>query len=65
MEEHAIDTLVAKASGGAATQSKILAARALGLPVVMVRRPSLPDGDAVDDIDAALRWLEAQLARAT
>ena len=65
MEEHAIDTLVAKASGGAATQSKILAARALRLPVVMIRRPSLPGGDAVDETDAALCWLEAQLARAT
>ena len=63
MELHAIDTLVAKASGGAATEGKILAARALGMPVVMIRRPEPPDGETVGTIDGALRWLETQLAR--
>jgi precorrin-6A/cobalt-precorrin-6A reductase len=35
----AIDLLVSKASGGAATGAKITAARRLGIPVVLVKRP--------------------------
>jgi len=38
-----IETLVAKNSGGAATYGKIAAARALGLPVVLVDRPPGPE----------------------
>jgi precorrin-6A/cobalt-precorrin-6A reductase len=43
MERHGIDALVSKNSGGSATYGKIAAARALGIEVVMVRRPALPD----------------------
>jgi precorrin-6A/cobalt-precorrin-6A reductase len=42
MERHGIDALVSKNSGGAATYGKIAAARALGIEVIMVRRPVLP-----------------------
>src|SRR6185437_7799844 len=37
LQRHAIDVLVCKASGGAATYAKLIAARELSLPVVMVR----------------------------
>jgi precorrin-6A/cobalt-precorrin-6A reductase len=57
LEDHAIDVLVCKASGGAATEAKILAARELGLPVIMVRRPPREPGEAVETIAAALDWL--------
>ncbi len=40
--EHRIDAVVCKNSGGAATYAKIAAARALGIEVVMIRRPMLP-----------------------
>lgn len=40
----AIDTLVTKNSGGDAVAPKLAAARALGLRIVMVRRPPEPDG---------------------
>jgi precorrin-6A/cobalt-precorrin-6A reductase len=57
IERHAIDVLVCKASGGAATEAKIIAARELSLPVIMVRRPLSEPGEAVETIDAALDWL--------
>ena len=42
MTEHRIDVLVTKASGGEATYAKIAAARHLGLPVIMIKRPAMP-----------------------
>jgi precorrin-6A/cobalt-precorrin-6A reductase len=58
LRAHAIDVLVTKASGGDATYAKLSAARQLGLPVVMVRRPPPPPGPVVDSVEAALAWLE-------
>lgn len=62
LERHAIDVLVAKASGGTATEAKLIAARERGLPVVMVRRPPFAAGPRVDSVAAALDWLDAWLA---
>ncbi len=59
---HAVEVLVAKASGGAATEPKLVAARERDLPVVMVRRPP-PPGERVEDLAAALDWLGARLGR--
>jgi precorrin-6A/cobalt-precorrin-6A reductase len=59
--QHAIDVLVCKASGGAATEAKLIAARDLELPVIMVRRPPDEPGEAVETVDAALDWLAAPL----
>jgi precorrin-6A/cobalt-precorrin-6A reductase len=57
LREHAIDAVVTKASGGEATYPKLAAARQLGLPVIMVRRPPPPAGPLVDSVAAALAWL--------
>ena len=57
LQRHAIDVLVCKASGGAATEAKLVAARELSLPVIMVRRPPVERGLSVDTVDAALDWL--------
>ncbi len=57
MADHKIDVVVSKNSGGAATYAKIAAARALGLPVVMVRRPPPPAGPLVASVEETLDWL--------
>jgi precorrin-6A/cobalt-precorrin-6A reductase len=57
LQRHAIDVLVCKASGGAATEAKLVAARELGLPVIMIRRPPREAGPAVDMIEAAVDWV--------
>lgn len=58
LERHRIDVVVAKNSGGAGTYGKIAAARAMHLPVVMLKRPALPDIPSVETVDAVLRWLD-------
>ena len=58
MRDHDIDALVAKNSGGTAAAPKLAAARSLGIPVVMVRRPQSPDGPLAVTVDDALAWLD-------
>ncbi|MFF4962859.1 cobalt-precorrin-6A reductase [Streptomyces sp. NPDC001222] len=58
LREHRIEVLVTKDSGGAATAAKLTAAREQGVPVVVVRRPPLPEGvTAVPDVPTALARL--------
>ena len=59
--EYQIDTIVSKNSGGGATYAKIAAARELGIPVVMVQRPPIPDVEQVADVEGAIAWLIKQL----
>ncbi len=54
---HAINVLVCKASGGAATEAKLVAAREFSLPVVMMRRPPPEPGDLVQTVEEALDWV--------
>jgi precorrin-6A/cobalt-precorrin-6A reductase len=62
LRRYRIDVLAAKASGGAATEAKLIAAREAGLPVVMLRRPKPEPGPRVGTVEAALAWLEERLA---
>jgi precorrin-6A/cobalt-precorrin-6A reductase len=55
---HAIDVVVAKNSGGTATYGKIAAARALGLPVILLRRPPLPEVPTAGGVEEAVAWLD-------
>jgi precorrin-6A/cobalt-precorrin-6A reductase len=60
LRAHRIDVLLTKASGGDATYAKLAAARLLGLPVLMVRRPPPPPGPIVESVAEALAWLERE-----
>lgn len=57
LQAHGITWLVAKNAGGEATRGKLLAARALGLPVVMVQRPPLPPRPRTEEVGAVLHWI--------
>ena len=52
LRSHRIDTIVSKNSGSGATYGKIAAARALGIEVVMVRRPALPDVPSAETVES-------------
>ena len=61
MRQHQIDVLVTKDSGGAHTAAKLIAAREVGVPVVVIRRPPLPAGvAAVDSVDRVVEWVKAR-----
>lgn len=60
LEEHRIDALVTKNSGGDMTRDKVAAAEDLGIPVIMVQRPGLPgDVQAVSTVADAAAWVRA------
>ncbi|CDX52136.1 Precorrin-6A reductase [Mesorhizobium plurifarium] len=58
LEKYGIDAIVSKNSGGEATYGKIAAARALGIDVVMIRRPPLPDVPSAETVDALAAKLD-------
>ncbi|HVT64200.1 MAG TPA: cobalt-precorrin-6A reductase [Mycobacteriales bacterium] len=59
MQQHRIDVLVTKNSGGEMTRGKLTAARELGVPVVMVSRPELPQVPGCESPDDAATWVSA------
>jgi precorrin-6A/cobalt-precorrin-6A reductase len=60
LQEHRIDALVTKNSGGPMTRPKLDAAAALGVPVVMVDRPPLPAGvHTVTTVEDAAAWVRS------
>ncbi|MBB5959363.1 precorrin-6A/cobalt-precorrin-6A reductase [Saccharothrix tamanrassetensis] len=64
LRRHRVEVLVTKDSGGGMTAAKLVAARHLGLPVVIVRRPPAPDAPTVETVGAALEWLTRGSAEA-
>ncbi len=60
--KYQIQAIVSKNSGGEATYAKILAAKELGLPVVMIQRPAISTGERAHTVDQAIKWLQSQLS---
>jgi precorrin-6A/cobalt-precorrin-6A reductase len=57
LKAHRIGAVVSRNAGGPATYGKIAAARTLGIPVVMVRRPAAAEDGAIHSVDDAVRWV--------
>lgn len=57
METHGIALVVSKNAGGTGAYAKIAAARALGLPVVMIDRPAVPTRTEAHDVPGVFDWL--------
>ncbi|TNJ41295.1 cobalt-precorrin-6A reductase [Phaeobacter sp. B1627] len=58
MRSHAITHVVAKNAGGSGAQAKLVAARALGLPVVMMDRPRIPSRQVRGSVAEVMSWLD-------
>ena len=57
MERHGTEIVVSKNAGGTGAHAKIAAARALGLPVVMIDRPALPERAEAASAAEVLNWI--------
>lgn len=55
-----VDWLVVKNAGGAASATKLTAARLLGLPVAMIARPPQGEWPVTDDLAKAAEWAKAR-----
>ncbi|MCA1424437.1 MULTISPECIES: cobalt-precorrin-6A reductase [unclassified Bradyrhizobium] len=57
MRTRGIAWIVARNSGGDGARAKIDAARMLGLPVIMISRPELPERQRVESVTDVMQWL--------
>ncbi|MDF2141953.1 cobalt-precorrin-6A reductase [Paenirhodobacter sp. CAU 1674] len=57
LRAHHITHIVAKNSGGTGAEAKLIAARRLGLPVILIDRPGLPPRKTVGSVTQVLDWL--------
>ncbi|WP_176598841.1 cobalt-precorrin-6A reductase [Sphingobium sp. 15-1] len=57
MRDHGIGCIVSKNAGGSGAEAKIVAARMLGLPVVMIDRPPCPAAQVTHQVAGVLQWL--------
>ena len=62
MRKHAIELVMCKNAGGSGAAAKLIAARRLGLPVLMIDRPVLPPRQEVYDPHQVLAWLGHETA---
>jgi precorrin-6A/cobalt-precorrin-6A reductase len=56
IDQHRIDVVITKDSGGLLTQAKLYAARERGLPVIVVERPQRPAVPTVSSVAEAVDW---------
>jgi precorrin-6A/cobalt-precorrin-6A reductase len=58
MRAEKIEVVVSKNSGTDATYAKIVAARQLGVPVIVVEPPALPSAPVAWTLDEIVSWLD-------
>jgi precorrin-6A/cobalt-precorrin-6A reductase len=58
MRSEGIEILVSKNSGGGATSAKLVAARELNIPVILVARPPAADAPELSRLADVLDWIE-------
>jgi len=58
MQAHRIGLIVAKNAGGSGARAKLDAARALGLPVIVIDRPAVPPRPVALEVEQVLAWLD-------
>ena len=63
MQRHGIGLVVTKNAGGHGAEAKLIAARELGLPVVMIDRPALPARHVVARVAEVMDWLHGAADR--
>ncbi len=56
-----ITKILAKNAGGSGAEAKLIAARRLGLPVLLVARPEAPERPRVAGVEEAMDWIHADL----
>ena len=57
LQDHRIDLIVAKNGGGKGARAKLDAARALGLPVILIDRPKVPERRVLPTVADVMAWL--------
>ena len=57
LRDHRITHVVARNAGGEGAKAKLDAARGLGLPVIMIDRPILPERKAAQSVEEIMHWL--------
>ena len=59
LQQHGITHLVAKNAGGSGAAAKLEAARALGLPVILINRPAVPARRTAATVEKVMAWLSS------
>lgn len=57
LKTHGIELVVSKNAGGTGAQAKIIAARELGVPVLMIDRPAVAARQEAHGVEEVMRWL--------
>ncbi|MEQ8394503.1 cobalt-precorrin-6A reductase [Thalassobaculum sp.] len=63
LEREGVAAMVCRNSGGVSGAAKLVAARALEVPVVMIRRPAPPDLPVAASVAEALDWLAVTVGK--
>jgi precorrin-6A/cobalt-precorrin-6A reductase len=61
LQRHRIGRIIAKNAGGAGAEAKLIAARELGLPVLMINRPPIAARETVASVQEVMARLHADL----